>query len=101
MPEPAKPRLAITYCRQCGWLLRAAWLAQEALAAFAEELGEVALVPGTGGTFAIALDEDLLWERVRDGGFPDAATLKRRLRDRLDPGRDLGHLDRGRADPAR
>jgi selenoprotein W-related protein len=33
-----------------------------------------------------------------DGGFPDAKTLKRRLRDRLDPSRDLGHIDRDGAD---
>jgi selenoprotein W-related protein len=90
-----KPRLAIAYCRQCGWFLRAAWLAQELLTTFAENLGEVALVPGTGGAFEVTLDGEPVWERVRDGGFPDAKALKRRVRDRLDPGRDLGHLDRG------
>jgi predicted Rdx family selenoprotein len=34
------------------------------------------------------------WERNADGGFPDARTIKQRARDRLDPGRDLGHIDR-------
>src|SRR5215475_1923614 len=43
------PRLEIEYCRQCRWLLRAAWLAQELLTTFEKELGEVALVPGTNG----------------------------------------------------
>ena len=90
----AQPRLAITYCRQCGWLLRAAWMAQELLSTFAEDLGEVALVPGTGGVFMIQCDGETVWERKRDGGFPDARTLKQRVRDRLDPARDLGHLDR-------
>jgi hypothetical protein len=47
--EPDKPRVVITYCRQCQWLLRAAWMAQELLSTFAEDLGEVALRPGTGG----------------------------------------------------
>ena len=91
----APPRIAITYCRQCNWLLRAAWMAQELLSTFAEDLGEVALVPGTGGVFSITLDGHLLWERKRDGGFPDIRTLKQLVRDRLDPARDLGHLDRG------
>jgi selenoprotein W-related protein len=94
MTDQARPRLAITYCRQCGWLLRAAWLAQELLSTFAEDLGEVALVPGTGGVFEITLDGEPVWERKRDGGFPDAAALKRRVRDRIAPGRDLGHVDR-------
>ena len=40
------PRLEIEYCRQCRWLLRAAWLGQELLTTFDKELGEVALVPG-------------------------------------------------------
>jgi selenoprotein W-related protein len=95
MSEPPKPRIAITWCCQCRWLLRAAWLAQELLATFADEPGEVALVPGAGGVFRIDCDGDLVWERKRDGGFPDAATLKQRVRDRLAPGRDLGHVDRG------
>lgn len=93
MPDP-KPRLAITYCRQCNWLLRAAWLAQELLTTFAEELGEVALVPGTGGVLEISCDGQSVWERRRDGGFPDLAMLKARLRDLIAPERELGHTDR-------
>jgi len=50
--------------------------------------------PGTGGVFAIAYDGATIWDRKADGGFPDAKTLKQRVRDRLDPGRDLGHIDR-------
>jgi len=41
---PVKPRIVITYCTQCQWLLRAGWLAQELLSTFGVELGEVALV---------------------------------------------------------
>ena len=44
-----RPRIAIRYCTQCHWLLRAAWLAQELLSTFGTDLGEVALAPGTGG----------------------------------------------------
>lgn len=89
-----KPGVTIIYCRQCNWLLRSAWLAQELLSTFAEDLGEVSLVPGTGGVFEIRYESELIWERKRDGGFPDAKALKQRVRDQLDPGRDLGHADR-------
>ena len=77
----------ITYCTQCHWLLRAAWMAQELLSTFGTELGEVALVPGTGGIFTIACNDRLIWDRKRDGGFPDAAKLKqlRARRDRSRP----------------
>jgi selenoprotein W-related protein len=69
-------------------------MAQELLSTFADDLGEVALVPGTGGAFEIVCDGEPIWDRKRDGGFPDARTLKRRIRDQLDPDRDLGHVDR-------
>ena len=55
----ALPRIEIEYCRQCRWLLRAAWLAQELLTTFAEDLGEVALLPGTGGVFEVRLDGEV------------------------------------------
>lgn len=90
-------RVSITYCTQCQWLLRAAWMAQELLSTFGTDLDEVALVPGTGGVFEIRCDDEVLWERKRDGGFPDAKTLKQLVRDRIDPERDLGHADRNRA----
>ncbi|HVW56842.1 MAG TPA: SelT/SelW/SelH family protein [Rhizobiaceae bacterium] len=89
-------RISITYCTQCQWLLRAGWMAQELLSTFGTDLGEVALVPGTGGIFEIRCDSEVLWERKRDGGFPDAKTLKQLVRDRVDPERDLGHVDRNR-----
>jgi len=94
MSEARKPRIVITYCTQCQWLLRAAWMAQELLSTFGADLGEVALVPGTGGVFSVTCDGGLVWERKRDGGFPDAARLKQLVRDRIDPERDLGHSDR-------
>lgn len=88
------PRISILYCTQCNWLLRAAWMAQELLSTFGADLGEVALIPGTGGRFEIHAEDVLIWERVRDGGFPEAKVLKQRVRDVIAPGRDLGHSDR-------
>ena len=69
-------------------------MAQELLSTFGTELGGVTLVPGTGGIFEIRVGDEVVWERKRDGGFPDVKALKSRVRDRVSPGRDLGHLDR-------
>ena len=93
-----KPAVTITYCRQCNWMLRAGWMAQELLSTFSEELGSVTLVPGTGGIFTIEVDGELIWDRKADGGFPDVKALKGRVRDRVDPDRDLGHLERAKVD---
>jgi len=89
-----KPEIVITYCTQCQWLLRAAWLAQELLSTFSDDLAQVALQPGTGGIFHITCNDVQIWERKTDGGFPEAKVLKQRVRDQIDPQRDLGHNDR-------
>ncbi|GAQ33612.1 hypothetical protein AtubIFM55763_008011 [Aspergillus tubingensis] len=49
------PRITIKYCTQCKWLLRAAYFAQELLSTFSTQLGEVALVPATGGVFTVTM----------------------------------------------
>jgi selenoprotein W-related protein len=90
----AGPRVEITYCPRCRWLLRAAWMAQELLVTFERELGEVALRPGEEGTYEVRLNGDLLWSRRAEGRFPEPKELKQRIRDRIAPGRSLGHSDR-------
>jgi selenoprotein W-related protein len=90
------PRVEIEYCPKCRWLLRAAWLAQELLTTFEQELGEAALVPSKqSGTFEVRLDGGLVFSRATAGRFPEAKELKQLVRDRIAPGRDLGHSDRG------
>ena len=94
MDASPKPRVRIAYCTKCRWLLRAAWLAQELLTTFAEELGEVALCPGESGQFTVSLNDTVIWDRKADDGFPETKELKQRIRDRIAPERDLGHSDR-------
>ncbi len=90
----ATPRIEITYCTQCRWLMRAAWMAQELLTTFETEVGEVALVPGTGGVFDVRLDDALIYSRKEAGRFPESKELKQLVRDRIAPERPLGHSDR-------
>jgi selenoprotein W-related protein len=88
------PRIEIEYCTQCRWLLRAAWMAQELLTTFQDELGGVTLIPGTGGVFEVRIGGDMLWSHKGEGRFPEMKELKQRVRDRIAPDRDLGHSDR-------
>ncbi|KFY73387.1 hypothetical protein V499_06523 [Pseudogymnoascus sp. VKM F-103] len=109
------PRIVIKFCTQCKWMLRAAYFAQELLSTFSTDLGEVALQPATGGVFSIEIfynttpgstsqaetgtitsltvESKLLWDRKTEGGFPETKEIKRRVRDIIDPNRDLGHVD--------
>ncbi|KAL8999718.1 MAG: hypothetical protein Q9169_001535 [Polycauliona sp. 2 TL-2023] len=110
------PRIAIRYCTSCKWLLRAGWYAQELLSTFSTSIGEVTLVPATGGVFTVEIvhrstasssrlnpgvsDDGAeavkiqLWDRKIQGGFPEIKELKRLVRDVVEPTRNLGHVDR-------
>ncbi len=68
-------------------------MAQELLITFEIELGEVVLIPGTGGTFDVRLDTQLIWSRRLEGRFPELKELKQLVRDRIAPDRKLGHSD--------
>ena len=88
------PSLRIRYCTGCRWLLRAAWLAQELLSTFEQELAEVTLIPdATGGVFDVHLDDQLVWSRAEQQRFPEPKEIKQAVRDIVAPGRDLGHVD--------
>ena len=89
-------QIIIEYCTGCRWLLRSAWFAQELLTTFEEELFEVCLRPKTdqAGHFQIFCNNQLLWCRKKDLGFPDIKELQKKLRDKISPKRQLGHLDR-------
>jgi selenoprotein W-related protein len=90
----AGPVIEITFCRLCGWGLRAGWLAQELLTTFAEEVGSVMLTPdSTGGVFDVRVDGVMIWSRKERGRFPESKELKQLVRDRIAPGRSLGHSD--------
>jgi selenoprotein W-related protein len=52
------------------------------------------MLPGTGGVFDITLDGRLVWSRKEEGRFPDIKELKRLVRDRIAPDKDLGHTER-------
>ncbi|MDJ0513686.1 MAG: SelT/SelW/SelH family protein [Methyloceanibacter sp.] len=89
------PHIEITYCRLCKWMLRAAWMGQELLSTFAEEVGSLTLIPdNTGGVFEVRIDGALVWSRTQKGRFPEITELKQIVRDRIAPDHGLGHADR-------
>ena len=89
-----KNKVEIEYCTQCRWMLRAAWLAQELLTTFEQELHSVSLQPGTGGIFIIRINDKEIFSRKQAGRFPESKELKQLIRDEIAPERDLGHSDR-------
>ena len=95
------PNVAITYCTGCRWLLRAAYVGQELLRTFDEEINSFTLIPSRppvkGGAFLVLLDGSIVYDRSQEGRFPDIKELKQLLRDRLNPSKDLGHSDNNKS----
>jgi selenoprotein W-related protein len=90
-----KPKITVEYCPKCGWLIRAAWIAQELLTTFVDDLQEVSLRPSEiAGAFKVYLDAEIIFDRKREGHFIEAKELKQLVRDKIDPERSLGHSDR-------
>ncbi len=90
-----KRMVHIYFCAKCNWGLRAHWMSQELFFTFADDISGVCLHQGQGGQYEIWLDDQRLWCRKAQGGFPDPKVLKQIVRDALCPDRDLGHVDRG------
>ena len=90
-----KPTITIEYCPKCGWLLRSAWMAQELLTSFQDELEKVSLKPSEiGGVFKIWLNNEVIYDRKTQGHFPEAKELKQLVRDLIAPEMNLGHSDK-------
>jgi selenoprotein W-related protein len=90
-----KPTITIEYCPKCGWMLRAAYMAQEFLTTFHDELKSVTLVPSeVGGRYTIAVNNAIVFDRGTAHHFPEVKELKQLLRDVIAPEKSLGHSDK-------
>lgn len=90
-----KKTIQIEYCPKCGWMLRAAYMAQELLTTFVEDIKGVTLLPSeTTGRYTVYIDEKVIFDRKTEGHFPEIKELKQLVRDIVNPSRELGHSDK-------
>ncbi|SFT16997.1 SelT/SelW/SelH family protein [Sphingobacterium wenxiniae] len=90
-----KVSIRIEYCPKCGWMLRAAYMAQELLTTFTGDIYSVELIPSEiSGRYTIMLNQQVLFDRKREGRFPEIKELKQLVRDQVNPQKDLGHSDK-------
>ncbi len=90
-----KPTITIEYCPKCNWLLRAAYMAQEILTTFNDDVKGVLLQPAeVAGRYTIYIDGTKVFDRKEAGGFIEIKQLKQLIRDVVNPNKSLGHSDR-------
>ncbi|PAW94577.1 SelT/selW/selH selenoprotein [Mucilaginibacter sp. MD40] len=89
-----KPTITIEYCPKCNWMLRAAYMAQELLSTFTDDVYGVMLQPSeTPGRYAVRINDDIIFDRKLQGRFPEIKELKQLVRDVIAPEKNLGHSD--------
>lgn len=90
-----KPTITIEYCPKCGWLLRAAYMAQELLTTFTDDVFGVLLQPAEiSGRFSVSVNDETIFDRKVEGRFPEIKELKQLVRDQVAPDKNLGHSDK-------
>lgn len=90
-----KAIVRIIYCPKCGWMLRASYMAQELLTTFSEDLFSVNLEPAeVSGRYTIIVNDEIIFDRKREGRFPEIKELKQLVRNKVNPEKSLGHSDR-------
>ncbi|QJD80766.1 SelT/SelW/SelH family protein [Spirosoma rhododendri] len=95
MTTPEKSTITLEYCPKCGWLMRSAWMAQELLTTFTDDVHGVLLQPSeVSGRFSVRVDEQVIFDRKTVGRFPEIKELKQLVRDVVAPEKSLGHSDR-------
>ncbi|KLO12860.1 hypothetical protein SCHPADRAFT_828889 [Schizopora paradoxa] len=95
--------ITIEFCDRCRWLHRATWVSTELFLTFPPPIiNGIHIVPlnseKTAGRFRVWLSLStgpyLVWDRKIEGRFPELKELKQRVRDKIQPGKSLGHSDK-------
>ena len=91
----SKPVIEIEYCPKCNWMLRAAYMSQEILSSFTEDIHGVLLIPSEiAGRYTIGKENKQIFERKRAGRFSEIKELKQLIGDIVAPEKSLGHSDK-------
>ena len=73
-------------------------MAQELLTTFTDDVFSVNLQPSElAGSYKIFINDEVVFDRKREGRFPEIKELKQIIRDRIAPGKSLGHSEKKQA----
>jgi selenoprotein W-related protein len=76
-------KVTIAYCSECGYEPQTLALAGTLMREFGHNLSSVELVPWFDGSFEVSVDGQTVHSMMREGGFPEHATISQAVRERL------------------
>jgi selenoprotein W-related protein len=83
----ARPvKVTIAYCSECGYESQTLALAGALMTAFGHQLSSVELIPWFDGSFDVSVAGQLVHSMMREGGFPEHATIIETVRRHLKQG---------------
>ena len=76
-------KVTIAYCSACGYESQTLALAGALMTEFGHNLSSVELIPWFDGSFEVSVDGHSVHSMMREGGFPEHATIAQTVRERL------------------
>ena len=68
-------RVRVTYCAECGYEDQALGLARALMLEFGSGLAAIELIPFADGAFDVRVGTALVHSMIREGGFPETASI--------------------------
>lgn len=79
-------KVTIAYCSECGYESQTLGLAGALMTEFGHRLSSVELVPWFDGSFEVSVNGKTVHSMMREGGFPEHATVARAVKEQLRAG---------------
>ncbi len=76
-------KVSISYCADCGYEPQTLALADALMREFKQDLSSIELIPWFDGSFEVSLDGEPVHSMRREGGFPEAEAIARKVREKL------------------
>jgi len=84
MTDEGTLRLEIEYCLECGYWPRAAWMANEIMSNYRDDVASINLVAGHRGIFKVSINDEVVYDKKSNGDrFPEPTDIFNPMLERL------------------
>jgi len=70
-----KPTITIEYCTSWGYVAKAIKLAEDLLKNYTNDIGQLSVIPSSGGIFEVTVNDTLAFSKKETGRFPEVLEI--------------------------